>query len=95
MVGGDNFNNKGCSAGAAEKETLILRQQTAAFFEEAILDADGTIAETTGECKEGMDIAHNGKWGYAPLVISLAQTKEVLYTVNRRVVCNAAFRRPT
>lgn len=24
MVGGDNFHNKGCSAGAAEKETLIL-----------------------------------------------------------------------
>jgi hypothetical protein len=66
-----------------EARKKVWRQQTAVFFEEAILDADGTIAETTGECKEGMDIAYNGQWGYAPLVISLAQTKEVLYTVNR------------
>ena len=66
-----------------EARKKVWRQQNAAFFEEAILDADGTIAETTGECKEGMDIAYNGQWGYAPLVVSLAQTKEVLYTVNR------------
>ena len=66
-----------------EPRKKVWRQQGADFFEEAILDADGTIAETTGECKAGMDIAYNGHWGYAPLLISLAQTKEVLYTVNR------------
>jgi Transposase DDE domain group 1 len=44
---------------------------------------DGTIAGTTGECKEGMDISHKGEWGYAPLIISLAQTREPLYWVNR------------
>jgi hypothetical protein len=31
------------------------------------------LAETTGQTKEGMDIAHTGVWGYHPLVISLAQ----------------------
>jgi len=47
------------------------------------IDADGTIAGTTGKCKAGMDISYKGIWGYAPLIISLANTKEVLYMVNR------------
>jgi len=49
----------------------------------ALIDVDGTIQETTGECKEGADFAYNGKWGYAPLVVSLANSQEVLYAVNR------------
>jgi len=61
----------------------VWRAQPAAFFEEAIIDADGTVAETTGQCKEGMDIAYNGVWGYHPLVVSLANTQEPLYLVNR------------
>jgi hypothetical protein len=61
----------------------VWRQQPAAFFEEAVLDADGTMAETTGECKQGMDINHKGQWGYHPLVLSLANTAEPLYVVNR------------
>ena len=61
----------------------VWRQQPAAFFEEAVLDADGTMAETTGECKQGMDINYKGQWGYHPLVLSLANTAEPLYVVNR------------
>lgn len=53
------------------------------FFQRAILDADGTLAPTTGECKGGMDISYDGQWGYHPLVVSLANTKEPLYLVNR------------
>lgn len=61
----------------------IWEQQPKAFFQEAILNVDGTIAATEGECKQGMDISYKGVWGYAPLSISLAQTREALYLVNR------------
>jgi hypothetical protein len=62
---------------AAINETRVgvWRMQPEAFFAEAFLDADGTLAETTGQCKEGMDIAYNGVWGYHPLVVSLANTQ--------------------
>ena len=49
----------------------------------AYVDVDGTIAPTTGRHKAGMDISYKGIWGYAPLLVSLANTKEVLYLVNR------------
>jgi hypothetical protein len=61
----------------------VWRQQSDTFFDEAFIDADGTLAETTGACKAGMDIAYNGVWGYHPLVVSLANTGEPLYLVNR------------
>ena len=61
----------------------VWRQQPKSFFDEAILEADGTMVETTGECKEGMDINHKGQWGYHPLVLSLANTAEPLFVVNR------------
>lgn len=47
------------------------------------VDVDGTITPTSGEQKEGMDISYKGIWGYAPLIVSLWNTKEVLYIVNR------------
>jgi Transposase DDE domain group 1 len=57
--------------------------QPAAFFEQAILDMDGFLVETTGQCKQGMDIAYDGTWGYHAFVLSLANTGEVLSVVNR------------
>jgi len=53
------------------------------FGEVVYLDVDGTIVPTTGERKAGMGISYKGIWGYHPLVITLANTREVLYLVNR------------
>src|SRR4051812_45429486 len=57
--------------------------QSDEFFAQARIDADGTLVDTTGECKQGMDIAYNGTWGYHPLVVSLANTGEILSLLNR------------
>lgn len=61
----------------------VWREQPAEFFEQAVLDADGTIAETDAQCRYDVDLAYNGKWGYHPLVVSLANTGEPLYLINR------------
>jgi Transposase DDE domain group 1 len=61
----------------------VWAEQPTAFFDRAIIDMDGTLVETTGRCKQGMDIAYDGTWGYHPLVVSLANTGEVLSLVNR------------
>lgn len=61
----------------------VWRNQDDTFFEQATIEMDGTIVETTGQCKEGMDISYKGIWGYHPLVLTLAETGEVLRVVNR------------
>ena len=66
-----------------ETRLRVWSEQPREFFEEAILDVDGTIVATDAECKQGVDIAYNGTWGYHPLLISLANTAEPLYLVNR------------
>jgi hypothetical protein len=66
-----------------DKRLLVWKQQPAAFFEHAIVEGDGTIAETLAECKAGMDLSYKGKWGYHPLLISLANTQEPLFLFNR------------
>ena len=73
-----------------EIRLTVWKKQPAEFFTEAILDADGTIAGTTGECKEGMDMSYKGIWGYHPLLISLANTGEPLYLVNRSGNCTSS-----
>jgi hypothetical protein len=66
-----------------EVRIKVWKQQPDSFFDEAIIDVDGVIAPTTGQCKEGMDISYKGVWGYHPLVVSLSGTNEVLYLANR------------
>jgi hypothetical protein len=61
----------------------VWNEQSEEFFDEAFLDADGTLTPSDGCCKQGVDIAYNGTWGYHPLVVSLANTGEPLYLVNR------------
>lgn len=64
--------------------TKVWPKNGAEFFRRATIDVDGTIAETNGECKEGMDMSYKGIWGYAPLIVSLANTGEILYTRKRQ-----------
>jgi hypothetical protein len=66
-----------------DKRLIVWRQQPDTFFEEAIIEGDGTLVATHGECQEGADMAYDGTWGYHPLLISLANTQEPLFVVNR------------
>jgi hypothetical protein len=66
-----------------EVRQRVWQQQPDDFFALATIDLDGTLVETTGQCKQGMDIAYDGTWGYHPLILSLANTGEVLWLVNR------------
>jgi hypothetical protein len=61
----------------------VWAQQPPEFFEEATLEADGTIVPTDAECKQGADFAYDGQYGYHPLLISLANTAEPLFLFNR------------
>ena len=61
----------------------VWKKRCRKLLKNALIDVDGTLAPTSGECKEGMDISYNGIWGYHPLIVSLANTKEVLYIENR------------
>ena len=58
-------------------------EQPPEFFAEARIEADGTMVPTGAECKQGIDYSYKGVWGYHPLLLTLANTGEVLRLVNR------------
>jgi len=66
-----------------ETRLKVWRLQPASFFEQAIIEADGTEVATGGECKEGIGVSYKGTWGFNVLNVSLANTGEPLFLVNR------------
>lgn len=61
----------------------VWQEQPKDFFKEAVIEADGTMVETNGERKEGIGMNYKKQWGYHPLAVTLANTGEPLYVVNR------------
>jgi hypothetical protein len=61
----------------------VWKMQTQEFLSVARIDADGTFVETGSECTEGADFTYKKTYGYHPLVVSLANTQEPLFIVNR------------
>jgi hypothetical protein len=66
-----------------EARLNVWSRQKDEFFDQATIDMDGSLVGTTGECKKGMDVAYDGTWGYHPLLLSLAETGELLFIKNR------------
>ena len=65
----------------------VWKQQSKGFLTEALIDTDGTIAPTFGECKAGMALFYKSigvmpRW-WSPW----PTTNEVLYLVNRPGQC--------
>ena len=65
----------------------LWKEQPGEFRKRGIIDTDGTVTPTEGEKKLGMGLNHKGIWGYHPLLVSLANTKEPLFIVNRPGNC--------
>jgi hypothetical protein len=61
----------------------VWARQPHAFFDRATIDMDGTHVVSTGQCKEGMAFDYEKNFTYHPLLLSLAETGEVLSIVNR------------
>ena len=66
-----------------EARLTVWSRQPTELLDQAVIDMDGHIVETTGSRKEGMDISYDGRWSCHPLIVSLANTEEVLRIVNR------------
>ena len=73
--------------GINQARQTVWKQQPPEFFKRAIIEADGTMVETTGQRKEGIGMNYRRQWGYHPLVVTLANTREVLYIANRSGSC--------
>ena len=61
----------------------VWRQMPNARKHVATIDMDSTIKPVYGECKQGADFSYTGKWSYHPLLLTLAETRELLRTLNR------------
>lgn len=63
--------------------TISARMWPVESGEIGIIDVDGLIAPTGAEKKQGIGLSYNGIWGYHPLMVSLANYRQILFIVNR------------
>jgi hypothetical protein len=52
----------------------IWQKQPASFRREAVINGDGTVCATDGECQQGMDISYNGQRGDTGTAFSSASS---------------------
>ncbi|MFQ5745434.1 MAG: IS1380 family transposase [Acidobacteriota bacterium] len=64
-----------------EARVRVWRTQPEEFFKHAFIDADGTYVEAS-DCTHGADFWRKG-FGFHPLLVTLANTQEVLFLENR------------
>lgn len=64
-----------------EARLQVWQEQPAEFFGHALIDADGTLVEAS-DCTDGADFSRT-VFGFHPLVVTLANTGEVLFLENR------------
>jgi len=64
-----------------EARLRVWQSQPDEFFKHALIDADGTLVDAS-ECTEGADFSRK-QFGFHPLVVTLANTQEVLFLENR------------
>lgn len=79
----DGFKTLLLLQGIHRARRTVWKRQPKEFFRQATIEADGSMVETRGEKKQGIGMNYKGQWGYHPLVVSLAETREVLYLANR------------
>ncbi len=65
-----------------EARLRVWQTQPGEFFEHALIDADGSIVEAS-DCTEGADFSYKRIFGFHPLLVTLANTQEVLFLENR------------
>ncbi len=65
-----------------EARLRVWSTQPSEFLEHALIDADGSMVEVS-DCTEGADFSHKGTFGFHPLLVTLANTQEVLFLENR------------
>jgi Transposase DDE domain group 1 len=66
-----------------ESRLRVWAEQPDSFFDCATIDMDGSHVLSAGQCKQGMDFGYDCGLCYHPLIVSLAETGEVLSIVNR------------
>jgi hypothetical protein len=79
----DEFKTLLLLQGINRARRVVWKQQPQEFFQQAAIDADGTLVEIRGEKKEGIGMNYQGQGGYHPLVVSLGRKGSDLFVCKK------------